>query len=84
VTLFYGRITRERAASCTASYYFHRLREIICQATEEDAPLAGEVEVDESYFASVHKGKRRLRCGSQSSDVRPFKAWWQGLCEGDP
>ena len=42
----------------TASYFFHRLREIIYQATEGEAPLAGEIEVDESYFGGVRKGKR--------------------------
>ena len=34
----------------TASYFFHRLREVIYQATEGEAPFSGEIEVDESYF----------------------------------
>ena len=42
----------------TAAYFFHRLREIIYQATEEEAPFSGEIEVDESYFGGVRKGKR--------------------------
>ena len=42
----------------TAAYFFHRLREIIYQATKEDAPFSGEIEVDESYFGGVRKGKR--------------------------
>jgi len=42
----------------TAAYYFHRLREIIYQATEDAAPFGGEVEVDESYFGGRRKGKR--------------------------
>lgn len=42
----------------TAAYYFHRLREIIYQATEDETPFAGEVEVDESYFGGRRKGRR--------------------------
>ena len=41
----------------TASYYFHRLHEVIYQATEEEAPFPDEIEVDESYFGGVRKGK---------------------------
>ena len=42
----------------TAAYYYHRLREIIYQATEAEAPFSGEIEVDESYFGGHRKGKR--------------------------
>jgi transposase len=42
----------------TAAYYFHRLREIIYQATEDETAFAGEIEVDESYFGGKRKGKR--------------------------
>ena len=42
----------------TAAYFFHRLREIIYHATEEEAPFPGEIEVDESYLGGVRKGKR--------------------------
>jgi transposase len=42
----------------TAAYFFHRLREIILRATEDETPLAGEIEVSESYFGAVRKGKR--------------------------
>jgi transposase len=42
----------------TATYYFHRLRQLIYQATEDAAPLSGEVEVDESYFGGRRKGLR--------------------------
>jgi len=42
----------------TAAYYFLRLREIIYQATEDDTPFGGEIEVDESYFGGRRKGKR--------------------------
>ena len=42
----------------TAAYYYHRLREIICLATREETPFTGEIEVDESYFGGIRKGKR--------------------------
>jgi transposase len=42
----------------TAAYYVHRLREIIYQRTEDETPIAGEVEVDESYFGGRRKGRR--------------------------
>ncbi|GAB4174973.1 MAG: hypothetical protein Kow00100_16940 [Geothermobacteraceae bacterium] len=42
----------------TAAYYFHRLRQLICQAVEDETPFYGEIEVDESYFGGKRKGKR--------------------------
>ena len=42
----------------TAFYYYHRLRMLICLATENESVFAGEVEVDESYFGGHRKGKR--------------------------
>ena len=42
----------------TAAYFFHRLREIIARQLEDSLPLEGLVEVDESYFGGVRKGKR--------------------------
>ena len=44
----------------TAIYYYHRLRVIISdQLASESSPyFSGEIEVDESYFGGVGKGKR--------------------------
>jgi len=42
----------------TAVYDYHRLRDILCVATGEDTPFTGEVELDESYFGGIRKGKR--------------------------
>ena len=42
----------------TAAFYFHRLRTIIDRATQDETPFAGKVEMDESYFGGVRKGKR--------------------------
>mgnify|MGYP000450294282 CR=1 FL=1 len=43
----------------SATNFYHRLREIIYdKLLEEAGELAGEVEVDESYFGGVRKGKR--------------------------
>jgi len=42
----------------TAAFYFHRLREIIVEETQNEGLLSGEFEVDESYFGGRRKGKR--------------------------
>lgn len=44
----------------TAISYYHRLRELIAYHTETEADeaLAGEIEVDESYFGGKRKGQR--------------------------
>ncbi len=42
----------------SSAYYYRRLREIICLATEDEMPFSGEIEVDESYFGGRRKGKR--------------------------
>lgn len=42
----------------TATYYFHRLRELIYFKDNEAGLLEGEIEVDESYFGGRRKGKR--------------------------
>ena len=51
----------------TATLYFHKLRELIAQRLAADAPelLAGDVEVDESYFGGVRKGKRGRGAGGK-------------------
>ncbi len=44
----------------TSAYFYHRLREIIADELEQEshAVFDGEIEVDESYFGGVGKGKR--------------------------
>jgi len=43
----------------TATLFFHKLRETIAARLAAEAPFSvGEVEVDESYFGGVRKGKR--------------------------
>ena len=44
----------------TAAYYFQRLREVIALHMEQEAQevFDGEIELDESYFGGVRKGKR--------------------------
>jgi transposase len=51
----------------TAAYYFHRLREIIEQASEDATPLSGEIEIDERYFGGSRKGK----CGRGAAGKVP-------------
>ncbi len=43
----------------TATLFYHKLRELIAARLEAEAPFTvGEIEVDESYFGGVRKGKR--------------------------
>jgi transposase len=42
----------------TAASFYSRLRKVIADEMEKASPVAGEVEVDESYFGGVRKGKR--------------------------
>jgi len=37
---------------------FHRLRQLIAEQLEDAIPVEGLIEVDESYFGGVRKGKR--------------------------
>jgi transposase len=41
-----------------AAYYFHRLREVVDQATEDQIPFFGEIAVNESYVGGKRKGRR--------------------------
>jgi len=64
IELFISGSTARTAAALvgvhrnTAAYYFQRLRQLICQAVEDETPFFGEIEVDESYFGGRRKGKR--------------------------
>jgi transposase len=51
----------------TACYYFQRLREIIAAKLEAESHevFDGEIEVDESYFGGVRKGKRGRGAGGK-------------------
>ena len=42
----------------TATLFYHRLREIIAYQLDVTSPFDGEIEIDESYFGGVRKGKR--------------------------
>src|ERR1700733_1232624 len=61
---FVGGVTARSAADLagvnrkTAAYFFHRLRQIIARQWEDSLPVEELVEVDESYFGGVRKGKR--------------------------
>ena len=52
-------------ARTTASYYFHRLRLLIYENSQEPGLLEGEIEVDESYFGGRRKGKRGRGAGNK-------------------
>ena len=49
----------------TASYYFHRLRLLIYENSQEPDLLEGKIEVNESYFGGRRKGKRGRGTGNK-------------------
>src|ERR1700733_16159144 len=49
----------------TAAVFYHRLRQIIAQEVDLGSPLAGHIEVDESYFGGHRKGKRGRGAGGK-------------------
>ena len=64
IELFVAGATARTAASLvgvntkTAVYYYHRLREVVYDNSDNASQLEGEIEVDESYFGGRRKGKR--------------------------
>jgi len=64
IELFISGSTARTAAALigvnknTAASNFHRLRQLIYQAVEDETLFSGEIEVDESYFSGRRKGKR--------------------------
>ena len=71
IELFVAGSTARTAASLvgvnktTASYYFHRLRRLIYENSQDPGLFEGEIEVDESYFGGTRKGKRGRGAGSK-------------------
>jgi len=63
IHLFDAGSTARTAASLvnvnktTASYYFHRLRLLIYENSQDPGLFEGEIEVDESYFGPACKGQ---------------------------
>ena len=49
----------------TAALFYHRLREIVAARIEDESPIRGEVEIDESYFGGRRKGKRGRGAGGK-------------------
>jgi len=69
--LFVAGATARIAASlvgvnkATASYYFHRLRQLIYANSDQLEMFTGEIEADESYFGGKRKGKRGRGAGGK-------------------
>jgi len=60
----------------TSTLFYHKLREVIAQRLEHEAPeLCGEVEVevDESYFGGVRKGRRGRGAAGKVPVFGPLK-----------
>jgi transposase len=58
-----------------ATLFFRKLREVIAQRLDEEAPelLGGDVEIDESYFGERRKGKRGCGAGGKVPVFGPLK-----------
>src|SRR5580704_10202337 len=73
IKYFVGGATARSAALLTgvnrhtATLFFHKLREVIAQRLDEEAPelLGCEVEIDKSYFGGRHKGKQGRGAGGE-------------------
>ncbi len=68
---FVGGITARTAASLadvnrnTATKFFRKWRVIIAANIKDSSPLEYKIEVDESYFGGVRKGKRGRGAGGK-------------------
>lgn len=51
----------------TVDRYLRAIRQRIAEHCEQETPLRGEIEVDESYFGGRHKGKRGRGAGGKIS-----------------
>ena len=49
----------------TATLYYHKLRETLCEHVAGESPFEGEVELDESYFGGRRKGERGRGAGGK-------------------
>src|SRR3954471_13738389 len=73
IKYFCGGVTARSAAEITgvnrntAMLFYHKLREVIFAALAAETPelMAGEIEVDESYFGGRRKGKRGRGAGGK-------------------
>lgn len=64
LSYFVAEVTARTAAELTgvskdtAALFYRKIRMVIAAKLLEDSPFAGEVEIDESYFGGIQKGKR--------------------------
>lgn len=90
IELFVAGATARTAASlvgvnkATASYYFHRLRQLIETQSEAAGWLAGEIEIDESYWGGQAEREAGARRPRESAGLWAVKARRQGVDGGHP
>jgi len=69
--LFIAEVTARTAAELvgvskdTAALFYRKTREVIVRRLRDETPSEGKVEVDESYFGGVRKGKRGRGAGGK-------------------
>lgn len=59
----------------TATYYFHRLLEIITQESKNKNFISGELRVNESYFRYLQKDKRGHVVANKAPIGEPLKKY---------
>ena len=81
IKYFCGGVTARAAGEIssvnrnTAILFHHKLREVIFEALDAETPelMAGEIEVDESYFGGHRKGKRGRGAAGKVPVFEPLK-----------
>lgn len=80
---FVAEVTARTAADLmglqvnTAALFYRKIRLIIAEQLEaESAEFSGEIELDESYFGGIRKGKRGRGGCWKSPCVWHPQTWW--------
>lgn len=68
----------------SAALFYRKIREVIVYHLEQESHeiFHGVVELDESYFGGIRKGKRDRGAAGKAACVWHIEARWQGLYEG--
>jgi len=68
----------------TAIIFYQEIRQVIawCLSQESTQMFDGDIELDESYFGGIRKGKRGRRAAGKAIAFGILNASWQGLHSG--
>ena len=69
----------------TVNRYFHLIRKRIAEFCDQQSPVKGEIEFDESYFGGKRiKGKRGRGAFKKTPVFGIFKRRWQSIYRSSP